>query len=117
MHARRHLHLRRSDPALNRKRSQKPVQNRKGMFRYDIIVASFKSGGQSRLFHFLLTILITVFLIFVLKFSLFLGVLPLLFGFDYKRIVFDLFLCLHVIEETLNLWNWFSLVDDDLYLG
>lgn len=76
------------------------------------------SAFQSRLFHFIMLAWLTYTAVFVFEITAVIFLVPLVVvAFQYKRIIFDLFLLLHALEEALNLWVWFSLVDEELYLG
>lgn len=38
-------------------------------------------------------------------------------GFLFRAIVFEVFLMVHVIESSLGLWDWYTRIDEGLYLG
>jgi len=43
---------------------------------------------------------------------------PALWMFRYHRhMIFEIFVLGHIIENSLGIWEWYSQVDDDIYLG
>lgn len=45
-------------------------------------------------------------------------ILPLLvYAWNWRSIAFEIFILIHIIEEGLGTWKWYSRIDDKLYLG
>jgi atypical dual specificity phosphatase len=85
--------------------------------RADVVKTSILAAFQSPLIGFMVLATLTLVVALVSKLYLVLCI-PLLVGLvRYKILLYEFFLLLHLVEHVLGSWQWYTLVDTDLYLG
>jgi len=94
--------------------------HRRGGLRYDVLAGAVTKSMQSRLCQFVF--LLTLTSAFAVKFQGFVSKAFLLFPFallsvSHRAIVFEVFMSMNLIQNVFGHWNWFNLVDDNLYVG
>jgi protein-tyrosine phosphatase len=93
------------------KRVLKPTK--KGRF----IVSSMQNFINSRLAQHILVTIVCITFAVTRKWWYILSIPVAMFGYQWRRLAFEFFVLLHYIELQLGLFQWYTLVDDNLILG
>ena len=95
-------------------RREQPVKRK---VRSEVLSSGFWATIQSALAGFI-CVLVVCSAVAVVSGHYALILLPILIlAVRWKRLAFEFFLTMHVIENSLSTFEWYSLVDNDLYLG
>lgn len=93
------------------KKILKPTK--KGRF----IASTMKNFVNSRLAQFLLITITCITLVVTRRWWYLLSIPIAMMSYDWRRLVFEFFVLVHHIEEQLGIFQWYTLVDDNLILG
>lgn len=89
----------------------------KKSIRSDLLYGALSSAIRSKL-CFLLVLCIVCTTVAVLKDKLFLLIVPVAFiAVFFKSLIYEILIVDHAMEASLGYFDWYSCVDDNLYLG
>lgn len=107
--------IRKDDRVLSSSAQREQPVKRK--VRSEVLSSGFWAALQSALAGFIFVLVVST-AVAVVSGHFFLILLPvLILAVRWKRLAFEIFLTMHVIESALDTFAWYSLVDNDLYLG
>lgn len=92
----------------------------RGRLRNEVFMSGITKAMHSRLAHFFFSL--TLAALFVLTINAHwpkvLLLVPIILAIvSHNVMLFEIFMCMNMIKNMFGYWNWFNLVDDNLYLG
>jgi protein-tyrosine phosphatase len=85
--------------------------------RGDVVVGGFMALLQSPLLGFLLILALTIVVAVISGYYITLVIPFVILFYRWRLLLYEFFLAVHSVENSLGMWPWYHLVDTDLYLG
>ena len=90
----------------------------KGSLRMHVIKDTLRAASRSKFILFLITIIVETLLVFTGTINIRWLLVPFICGyFIWKQLAFEFFLIMHSIDEKVGRYNWYTNVDNGLFLG